>query len=87
MFANDNIQTRTTSFLVCSLNAGIPTVLNASIHSSKRVKGDLSIVLKTSKLCFLIKFRMECERRESAEKYPKNFALIRLAEKAALNKK
>ncbi len=24
----------------------------------------------------------ECERKESAEKFPKNFALIRLAEKA-----
>jgi hypothetical protein len=27
---------------------------------------------------------IECERRETADKYPKNFSLIRLAEKAAL---
>jgi hypothetical protein len=27
-------------------------------------------------------FSTECERKESAEKFPKNFALIRLAEKA-----
>jgi hypothetical protein len=64
---------------------GILTALPVLIIFYKAARENSS-VLKMGKLfsvliSFYPFFRTECTMKESAEKYPKNFALIRLAEK------
>ena len=78
--ANDSSPPSPTSFPGCCLNVATPTAPAVSMTCLRRMMGP-STAQKMSKTIAIHCCSIECERKDSAEKFPKNFALIRLAEK------
>jgi hypothetical protein len=79
--ANDSTKVLETSFLDYYPNAATPIAPAVSKTSLNKAAAPSSVP-KMSKLFLSNLQSTENERKDSAEKFPKNFALIRLSDKA-----